>query len=389
MSVRWIFNVAASDHGPEQRIPIQAGTTIGRSSKNELTLPEPSVSSFHARVDGVGAELGIVDIGSQNGTVIEGLGRLPKDRPVALKAGMRIRFARTEVVVVAESLGVDPSESTIYGGPPSPGPSSAPAPPPAPAPAPAPAPPAQFPPPVPSGHGPLDDEPSGQFATLQANRMGPEGELAAVAALETMGARLILMDQAQPRVVPIVAATNTIGRRSAADVHIQSGSVSYRHAEIRFVASTFTFQIKDLESANGTVLNRVTLTPDISQRIELDSCLRIGPIEAVLRANVESDRSPTPPDFDERVAARLISKAKLNPAAFKSAKKDAPGPLGDALILAGHVAPDDWADAARETRLFGSSAGGGAAKKIALVLLFIAVAAAIAFVAFKEQLMGS
>ncbi len=385
MSGQWFLEIAASEHGPARRVAIEPGTTIGRSSQNSMVLPDGSVSSFHARID---AGPVVSDVGSQNGVFIEGLGRIPEGKLVALKPGMRIQFARTETLVIHEATDVDGAASTVYrrrrvdpvtapaqGPTPSPEPSPSPVPPSA--------------PPVPSQRDPIRANSSREPGAPPAATLGPKGDTAAVRALETMGARLILLDPAQPRVVPILAATNTMGAKSAANIHIQSEAVSDHHAEIAFVASTSSFQIKDLGSANGTTLNRATLTPEVSQRVELDSVIRVGPVDAVLRADVESDGSLTPSDFDERVAARLIAKGKLKAATMKQRRKGASGPLGDALILGGDVSPSTWADAAREVRLLGPARGGGVAKAIMIFFFFVVLAVAIAVMVFREQIFGS
>jgi pSer/pThr/pTyr-binding forkhead associated (FHA) protein len=47
-------------------------TTIGRSLDNDVVIPEPEVSRYHARIEYVNGHLEIVDLESTNGTIVNG-----------------------------------------------------------------------------------------------------------------------------------------------------------------------------------------------------------------------------------------------------------------------------------------------------------------------------
>jgi pSer/pThr/pTyr-binding forkhead associated (FHA) protein len=83
-----------------KRLPIRSAVVnIGRAEYNDLVLPEPSVSTTHAKLqrrDGVWI---LVDLGSTNGTTVEGEA---VEAEMALSPGVTIKFG--EVAVLFEPL---------------------------------------------------------------------------------------------------------------------------------------------------------------------------------------------------------------------------------------------------------------------------------------------
>src|SRR5437879_4998556 len=69
--------------------------SIGKSTAADLALDDPAVSRFHAAIERVGAVWCIRDLGSTNGTLINGK-RLLGDR--ALRDGDEIVLGRTRLV---------------------------------------------------------------------------------------------------------------------------------------------------------------------------------------------------------------------------------------------------------------------------------------------------
>lgn len=85
---------------------IEAETTIGRASSCELQLPDPSVSREHARITLQNDRVLIADLGSRNGTWINGT-RIETASP--LKGGDRMEIGG----VLFEVRGEDASDHTI------------------------------------------------------------------------------------------------------------------------------------------------------------------------------------------------------------------------------------------------------------------------------------
>ena len=73
-----------------------AGQLIGRSSANaKYVIPVDSVSRHHARLKVEGGELTIEDLGSMNGTTLDGE-KLVKGQPKTVRAGARIGLGDVE-----------------------------------------------------------------------------------------------------------------------------------------------------------------------------------------------------------------------------------------------------------------------------------------------------
>jgi len=76
---------AMQGHGPQAQITIESGPDagnnhragesamrVGRSPDNDLILRDPATSGHHARVERRGQQFWIVDLGSTNGTLVNG-----------------------------------------------------------------------------------------------------------------------------------------------------------------------------------------------------------------------------------------------------------------------------------------------------------------------------
>jgi class 3 adenylate cyclase len=80
----------------------------------------------------------------------------------------------------------------------------------------------------------------------------------------------------EPVEIDLKPGTNSIGRLSANDVSIHDISASRRHAEIAVDAIADTITIRDLESTNGTFVNRQRIM--IPTRLQANDVIRIGQV---------------------------------------------------------------------------------------------------------------
>lgn len=69
----------------------QPSVSIGRGSQNEVVLDDDSVSTTHARLEYEHGAWRITDLGSTNGTFVEGV-RLAPEVPTPLAFGSSVRF---------------------------------------------------------------------------------------------------------------------------------------------------------------------------------------------------------------------------------------------------------------------------------------------------------
>ncbi len=74
-------------------IPLPALCTIGRARACDLVLADKSVSGQHAAIEWSGSEWEVRDLGSSNGTYLEGK-KLVSGARTAVAAGMRLRFGQ-------------------------------------------------------------------------------------------------------------------------------------------------------------------------------------------------------------------------------------------------------------------------------------------------------
>ena len=85
--------VAAMGHEPGSAFAIDDSATIGRSDSADVRIDDPYASSAHARIFPRGEYMYIEDMGSTNGTFLNGR---PLRQPEQLKVADRIRIGDTE-----------------------------------------------------------------------------------------------------------------------------------------------------------------------------------------------------------------------------------------------------------------------------------------------------
>lgn len=141
--------------GPSQGVRVDLGdapVVMGRDADCELTLDDTQASRRHARVARGEGGPSIEDLGSTNGTLLNGV-RVAGPQP--LRPGDEIRVGRSTLTLRSTAVHTEIGTPEAFAGSaaPPPPPPPAPAPPPPPPPPPAAAPPS--PPPAPAGPPPL------------------------------------------------------------------------------------------------------------------------------------------------------------------------------------------------------------------------------------------
>ncbi len=87
--------------------------TIGRTPGNQLVLAEPKVSSLHAEIRPQGQDYAIVDLGSTNGTFVNGQ-RLTSNVPNVLRAGDTVVIGDTRFTYEVPDMPA--SDPTVFAG---------------------------------------------------------------------------------------------------------------------------------------------------------------------------------------------------------------------------------------------------------------------------------
>lgn len=78
----------------------QTGVQVGRSSENDIALKSPVVSRHHAVLVANDEEVAVIDLGSSNGTFING-NRIEPGHPEPLPLGCEVSFGHGAVLVRA------------------------------------------------------------------------------------------------------------------------------------------------------------------------------------------------------------------------------------------------------------------------------------------------
>ena len=86
-------------------LPVEGVLTLGRAEDNDIVLPEPSSSRHHAEVHGAGGAWVVRDLGSANGTLINGVAapeRVLHEGDRVMIGAVEFRFTQTLAPVEAE-----------------------------------------------------------------------------------------------------------------------------------------------------------------------------------------------------------------------------------------------------------------------------------------------
>ncbi len=410
MNPAWTMRVVDGDDPPYD-VEVTEGLLIGRHTDCELVLKDSHVSKRHAKIVQSGAQLAIADLGSNNGTIINGDRVLHEGEQCALSHGLRIQVGYAEVTVVGPPEAVEtkapetelseattPAEDDAWNElkddpaklqetvrAVSPFHSAAPPPP------------QQESEPRPKSSSPpvrrASDSSEADFAGYDLRTIVAESDHAvgSDARLECMEARIVVLNEADLRIVPLDELVFTIGRSEKCHLRLENRGVSLDHAFIRFHPTSNTFTLQDVGSANGTFLSNAPLPGGSPRELEPDSHVRFGTIEGVFMQGLDSEFHKLSSDRHADAATLLKSRGKLSVQAIKLGNKSAQEQgtsLGEALLLGQYVTPRDWCLAVKDARLAANLAAlsGSGSKKNLLIPLLIVVAIALAAVAWWLQL---
>ena len=91
------FEVEVQESGERRRYRAKHSLLIGRSPSAAISLSDPTASRVHARIERRGVDAYVEDLGSRNGTLLNGTSL---DREALLHPGDRVRIGSTDVVYV-------------------------------------------------------------------------------------------------------------------------------------------------------------------------------------------------------------------------------------------------------------------------------------------------
>jgi predicted component of type VI protein secretion system len=102
MSIKIVVSMSGSNEPMSEHSFDKEAITIGRTLGNEIVLPdvERKVSSKHAKIENKGGTLHILDLGSTNGSFLNGK-KIDANHPVLLKNGDRIGIGSFQLLIHA------------------------------------------------------------------------------------------------------------------------------------------------------------------------------------------------------------------------------------------------------------------------------------------------
>lgn len=341
MNTLWILHVIESGQ-PTRELVAQDGLTIGRHSDCGLVVADPFASAHHAKIVSEGDTMFVVDLGSNNGTQIGDSTLLSSGQKQALSDGMCIMLGNAKVIVRGPTEGVstnaipssDPEvtasdsfevKATVADSRPERKSAAG------------------------LGGSALSEVGTGTvIAHREGNSAGNQAKL------KYMGARLLLLNEADLRTVEVESASFSIGRDSSLDCVLANRGVSSKHARIEFSASTNTFFLTDLGSANGTYVDGVTLVRDVAYRLGPDVSIRFGTVAALFLQAMDGGFHRISEERHENAVSLLVARGRLTSSVVKHARlgaKERGVALGEVLLLGQHLEPSEWAQCVKDAHV--------------------------------------
>ena len=222
--------------------------TIGRATTNDVVISDPKVSRFHARVDCVGGECTLIDLGSANGTDVGGArverARL-RDGDVIEVGDARVRFAAPAPALEPDAAPPSPVRPTLLA--------------------------------VPT----RADEPylEQSLARQTLVQMVPD----------TSVPRLAVRSGDHTWEVKLTEPVLTVGRDQESGLVIDDPKVSRHHARVESRGDAF--YVVDEGSTNGTLVADQRVS---EQLLVTGTEIRIGPATLVFKAAVTPDEPDVP-----------------------------------------------------------------------------------------------
>ncbi|XXF75475.1 FHA domain-containing protein [Myxococcaceae bacterium GXIMD 01537] len=250
--------------GSETEHPLTGELSVGRQEGCDLLLTAGGVSRRHARIFTEGSGVLVEDLGSANGTIVDGE-RIAGPTPVTPQSTVLVGEYELRLKAAARK----PTRSAVpaEGGAPGPRPTRA----------------------VPAVRaGARPGGPNGALAKRPASAAAPAEAPAAGGALMLRGMTGPWANKTWP-----VKGKLLVGRTPPAQVVLEDDSVSRKHAEVEKTPRGVV--VRDLNSANGTLVNGEAVT-GAPVTLQPGDVIQFGVVEValegeVLNAPVRKDRS--------------------------------------------------------------------------------------------------
>ena len=317
---------------------------VGRKPPADIVIADSEVSSRHARIKPGGSSLLVADLGSTNGSTVDGGAKLAPDADTPLAPGQKLRVGPAIIEALAaakadSSPGFASTEKTIAIG-------------------------------------------GGAMASMLVN----------VARFKAAQPRRVVAAEHEKRVVPIEEMEVVVGRDAKqAQIAIQHQSVSSKHAKLKFENGRFL--VEDLKSSNGTFVDGNPVA--VATPIMGEQALTFGTVDCLFVQRTPESGGAGAGSQDPHAEVLCDHAVRLGKATSQQAKdvlaehRRSGTSLGQIFVERGILAPKEWSEIYRQRQIIGTLAplarkgGMSISKVVGIVVVILGLAAVAAFFVLK------
>ena len=288
---------------PYAELTLEQSVMVGRSDGCGLRLDKSTVSSKHAELVLRGGQLFLRDVGSTNGTQLNGVKLEPQVERLLAKDD-KIAISTFEIVVTETNPPLEPETKDLPSSPPK-------------------------------------AEPIAPEMTIAVSAKAPS-PLANLARLKHAQPRLVLASKEKRAVFELAKPEVTVGREAGCDVVIDQGTVSKKHAEIRLLDGTFF--VRDLGSQNGTFVDGNAVAGPAAP-LRSNQAVRFGTVSCLFLTRPPEGSEAQEEQAAAQVARLLVSRGAVPPGQMESLQamvRTSGRSLPELAVTAGVVEPEAW-----------------------------------------------
>jgi pSer/pThr/pTyr-binding forkhead associated (FHA) protein len=285
---------------PYAELTIEQSVMVGRSDGCGLRLDKSTVSGKHAELVLRGGQLFLRDVGSTNGTLLNGQKIEPHVERLLAKDD-KIAISTFEIAVTETNPPVEHETKDL---PPKP-------------------------------------EPLAPEMTIAVSAKAPS-PLANLARLKHAQPRLVLASKEKRAVFELAKPEVTVGREAGCDIVIDQGTVSKKHAEIRLLDGTFF--VRDLGSQNGTFVDGNAVAGPAAP-LKSNQSVRFGTVSCLFLTRPPEGSEAQEEQAAAQVARLLVSRGAVPPGQMESLQamvRTSGRSLAELAVTAGVVEPEAW-----------------------------------------------
>jgi pSer/pThr/pTyr-binding forkhead associated (FHA) protein len=322
---------------------IDRDLTIGRKPPADVVIADTEVSGKHLRIRPDGDRVMVADLGSTNGSAIDGGAKLAANVETPLLKGQKLKVGPAIIEIIdgareVSAPGFASTEKTVAIG-------------------------------------------GGAMQSLLVN----------VARFKAAQPKLVIAAEHEKRVVAIDEMEVVIGRDSKqSKIVVPHQSVSARHASIRFENGRFV--VEDLKSSNGTFVDGNPLV--VATPIQGDQAITFGTVDCLfVQKSSETGAGGARDAYAEALcdhAARLGKATQQQAREVLAEHRKSGTSLGQLFVERGIMGPKEWSEIYRQRQIIATLAplaarrGASLSKIVGVVVVILGIAAVAAFFLLKK-----